>query len=241
MPIGGIKCAVFDLDDTLWNTMQTLERAHQVMQAALQLRRPEVACGPEVVKEAMLQVMADQPARKHDYSFCRREALKKMTGDAALSEEVFQTWHAARNRPELFPGALEALGRLKQHVSIGTLTDGNGDPFVIPGLKALVDFHVSAAEAGAGKPDLRAFQLCEAKSGCTPGELVMVGDNPAKDVQGAKDAGWRAIWVRPPAVAISGSAFDVSQGAAQPAPADAEVDHVREVESILLRWAQSSL
>ena len=25
-----------------------------------------------------------------------------------------------------------------------------------------MDFHVSAAEAGAGKPDLRAFQLCEA-------------------------------------------------------------------------------
>ena len=38
------------------------ERVRQVMQAALQLRRPEVACGPEVVKEAMLQVMADQPA-----------------------------------------------------------------------------------------------------------------------------------------------------------------------------------
>jgi hypothetical protein len=29
MPLGRIQCVVFDLDDTLWSTAETLQKAHE--------------------------------------------------------------------------------------------------------------------------------------------------------------------------------------------------------------------
>eukprot|EP00439_Symbiodinium_sp_Y106_P011970 s5921_g1.t2 len=198
MPIGSIHCVVFDLDDTLWNAVHTLEKAQEVMSQALSAKRPELQTDALTFKEEMRRVQEEHPEKKHDFTFCRHEVLRKLTGDDQLAEEVFQIWHRQRNSPTLFPGALDAIRSLKSKgVSIGTLTDGNANPFTIDGLRDVIDFAVNAVEAGAPKPDRRMFALCESKAGLGPEAMVMVGDNPAKDVEGALDAGWRAIWVRP--------------------------------------------
>ncbi|CAE7870466.1 unnamed protein product, partial [Symbiodinium microadriaticum] len=234
MPIGSIRCVVFDLDDTLWNTVHTLEKAQEVMSEALSAKRPELQTDALTFKEEMRRVQEEHPEKRHDFTFCRHEVLRKLTGDDQLAQEVFQIWHRQRNSPTLFPGALDAIRSLKSKgVSIGTLTDGNANPFTIDGLKDVIDFAVNAVEAGAPKPDRRMFALCESKAGLGPEAMVMVGDNPAKDVEGALDAGWRAIWVRPPEPSILRSAFDVDAGGSGPAlrRAHADVDHVSEAES----------
>jgi len=239
MPIGSIHCVVFDLDDTLWNAVHTLEKAQEVMSQALSAKRPELQTDALTFKEEMRRVQEEHPEKKHDFTFCRHEVLRKLTGDDQLAEEVFQIWHRQRNSPTLFPGALDAIRSLKSKgVSIGTLTDGNANPFTIDGLRDVIDFAVNAVEAGAPKPDRRMFALCESKAGLGPEAMVMVGDNPAKDVEGALDAGWRAIWVRPPEPSILRSAFDVDAGGSGPAlrRAHADVDHVSEVEACLTAW-----
>ncbi|CAK9114591.1 unnamed protein product [Durusdinium trenchii] len=138
-----------------------------VMNNALQTELPEEPIeSPEQFRDRMRAVQKDFPEREHDFGFCRREALMRMTGDAMLAERVFVAWHKARNEPTLFDGAEEMLRR-----------------------KDLIDFHVNSVEAGAPKPDLRMFKLCEAKSGCLPNQLVMVGDNVGKDIRGAQAAG----------------------------------------------------
>ncbi|CAK8985129.1 unnamed protein product [Durusdinium trenchii] len=143
----GIQCVVFDLDDTLWSTAATLEHAHEVMNNALQTELPEEPIeSPEQFRDRMRAVQKDFPEREHDFGFCRREALMRMTGDAMLAERVFVAWHKARNEPTLFDGAEEMLRRLKRTMKIGTLTDGNADPFVISPLKDLIDFHVNSVE-----------------------------------------------------------------------------------------------
>lgn len=54
---------------------------------------------------------------------------------------------------------------------------------------------VDSETAGCRKPDPRIFQrACEALS-VLPGEAVMVGDTPETDVQGARRAGLRAVWL----------------------------------------------
>mmetsp|Transcript_101395 Transcript_101395/g.302390 ORF Transcript_101395/g.302390 Transcript_101395/m.302390 type:complete len:111 (+) Transcript_101395:414-746(+) len=86
----------------------------------------------------------------------------------------------------------------------------------------------------------RVFSLCERKAGCAAPELVMVGDSAEKDVRGAQDAGWRAIWVRPPVNgSVLGGPHDLtsSQPISGEGKADATVDHVREVEGILRSWS----
>eukprot|EP00913_Durusdinium_trenchii_P033078 g30968.t1 len=172
----GIQCVVFDLDDTLWSTAATLEHAHEVMNNALQTELPEEPIeSPEQFRDRMRAVQKDFPEREHDFGFCRREALMRMTG----------------------------LGR-----------------------------------AGAPKPDLRMFKLCEAKSGCLPNQLVMVGDNVGKDIRGAQAAGWRSIWVHPPKCEGCGPFEMAAPAAVGDTAADAEVDQVSKVEEVLLRWEQ---
>eukprot|EP00408_Alexandrium_pacificum_P007795 CAMPEP_0171216208 /NCGR_PEP_ID=MMETSP0790-20130122/32062_1 /TAXON_ID=2925 /ORGANISM="Alexandrium catenella, Strain OF101" /LENGTH=225 /DNA_ID=CAMNT_0011681981 /DNA_START=25 /DNA_END=702 /DNA_ORIENTATION=- len=223
--------------------METLNAAHDAMRAALAEQCPELdASVSEQARfgDEMRQTMAEFPEQKHDFTFVRRRTLHRVTGSDAAAAAVFEAWFQKRNSPRLFEGAREALRSLRAAgLKIGTLSDGNADPLGMEALQDLVDFHVSAAEAGAPKPDARMFALCETKASCSAPELVMVGDSAEKDVRGALDAGWRAIWVRPPAQgSVLGSAFDLtdSKAVSGESRAHATVDHVREVEGVIRSW-----
>ncbi|GGR78387.1 HAD family hydrolase [Deinococcus sedimenti] len=63
------------------------------------------------------------------------------------------------------------------------------------GLDALVDAVLCVEEVPAAKPDPRAYHAACAALDVTPGQAVMVGDSWEKDVQGARRAGLRAVWV----------------------------------------------
>jgi len=233
---------VFDLDDTLWNTLDTLHAAHEAMVVALGELCPDMQIGSrESFADEMKATMAQHPDRSHDFTFIRLEMLQRLTGSQDVALKAFDAWFARRNAPTLFEGALEALRALREAgLKVGTLTDGSSDPTRMDGLREIVDFAVSSEEAGAAKPDRRMFELCEEKSGCKPAELVMVGDNAKKDVAGAKAAGWRAIWVRPPQNAIVNSSFDLGGGGGGDGGelgADATVDHVAEIQGVLRKWA----
>ncbi|CAK0799330.1 unnamed protein product [Prorocentrum cordatum] len=247
MVIGNVGCVVFDLDDTLWNAKEELDACYEAMCVAISETRPEFQASisdQDSFRDEMKTTMSNNPDKKHDFNFVRTETLSRLT-DAETATIAFDAWLQRRNRPTFFPGALEALQELRDTgIKIGTLTDGNADVSVIGALEAIVDFHVSAVEAGAPKPDRRAFALCEARSGCAPANIVMVGDNIEKDVLGAQSAGWKSIWVQPSfaEVAFAGSAYDLSgsktfsEEEAKKA-ADANVKHVVEVKDILRSWA----
>jgi putative hydrolase of the HAD superfamily len=63
------------------------------------------------------------------------------------------------------------------------------------GLAPLVDGAVSSAEAGAAKPDPRAFAAALAVAGVAAGDAVHAGDSVEHDVAGARAAGVRAVLV----------------------------------------------
>lgn len=246
--------------------MENLDAAHNEMSAALRDRHPgasEAMLAELELRQADIfardgeyaafraeirRSMSLHPGKKHDFTFLRTRTLERLTGSEAVAAEAMGVWMRRRNSPVLFPGVLEALAGLRRAgVQVGTLTDGNADPAAIQGLRDAVDFSASAVEAGAPKPDRKAFALCEARSGCAPSGMVMVGDNAEKDVAGARAAGWRAIWVRPsegstPAV---GSSHDMT-GSAALGPdevakiASAIVAHVSEIEDVLRSWARDA-
>jgi putative hydrolase of the HAD superfamily len=64
------------------------------------------------------------------------------------------------------------------------------------GLVELVDEVVPSAEAGAAKPDPRAFEAGLKAAGCTADEAVHVGDSEENDVAGARAAGIRPVLLR---------------------------------------------
>jgi len=63
------------------------------------------------------------------------------------------------------------------------------------GLVDKVDFLVTSEIAGAEKPSAAFFGHCLRKAGVAPENCLFVGDNPVADIQGATDAGIRALWL----------------------------------------------
>lgn len=96
------------------------------------------------------------------------------------------------------PGAFDLLDRLKGKYLIGALT--NGFTYVqykklrSTGLDRYLQRMVISDEIGIQKPDTRLFRYAEQAVGASPEEIIMIGDNPLSDVQGALSAGWRAAY-----------------------------------------------
>lgn len=65
------------------------------------------------------------------------------------------------------------------------------------GVASMIDWIVTSEEAGAEKPNPRFFSLCSAKSGGRPEEVLFVGDSLEHDMEGAKAAGMKTLWVTP--------------------------------------------
>lgn len=102
----------------------------------------------------------------------------------------------------LIEGAAELLGNLKSHgKKIGLLSNGfkevQYDKLKSSRLDHKVDCVVLSDEIGVNKPDKRLFDYALGKSGASASHSVMIGDNPATDILGAVNAGWRAVLFSP--------------------------------------------
>lgn len=66
---------------------------------------------------------------------------------------------------------------------------------VASGLCSYVDYVVTSEEAGREKPESDIFHLALAKLGLQKGEVIMIGDDRIKDIQGAEACAIRAYQV----------------------------------------------
>jgi FMN hydrolase / 5-amino-6-(5-phospho-D-ribitylamino)uracil phosphatase len=196
-----IRAITLDLDDTLWPVWPVIERAEAALLQWLVTHAPQTAArfdlaGMRVVRE---QVARDQPTLAHDLSALRREAIERMLvasgEDSALAGPAFEVFFAARQRVELYADALPALQRLSARWPLLGLSNGNADIDRI-GLGRWFRGSLGAHEAGVSKPDSRIFHVACERLGCTPGEVLHVGDDLRLDVHGSLGAGLQAAWIR---------------------------------------------
>lgn len=104
--------------------------------------------------------------------------------------------HEAIAHPVLYPDALPVLRTLrKAGWRIVFLSNAIGHPAYLrrPAYFDFAEAVVHSWEIGVCKPDRRAFQVVEQRTGLAPHELVKVGDSLEADVGGALNAGWAAI------------------------------------------------
>lgn len=107
-------------------------------------------------------------------------------------------WHLGEcNAP--VEGAKELLTKISRKYLIGVLTNGFTEvqyrKLRSTGLDRYIQRMVISDEIGIQKPDTRLFRYAEQETGATPDTAIMVGDNPDNDMQGAINAGWRAIYI----------------------------------------------
>lgn len=104
---------------------------------------------------------------------------------------------------ELRPDCIEAIRALRGaglHVSVVSNID---DDYLEPmleraGLDRILDAWTSSEEARSCKPDPGIFHHALRKAGCSPREVLFVGDSPEADVAGARSLGMTAVLILEP-------------------------------------------
>jgi putative hydrolase of the HAD superfamily len=95
---------------------------------------------------------------------------------------------------ELYRDVLPILNILKPHYRLGLISNGNSYPERC-GLQDYFAFVVFSQDVGIEKPDPAIFHVACRKAGCTPNELLHVGDSLENDVEAARRAGATAVWL----------------------------------------------
>ena len=195
-----ILALTLDLDDTLWPVLPALERADQAVDAWLRRHHPDVARAWPIaaMRELRMQVAAERLDLAHDFTSQRqltlRQAFAACGVDDAPIETLWEIYFAARNSVELYPDSLPALQRITARWPLASLTNGNADLQRI-GIHAHFAHHVCARDSGVAKPDPRIFLAAAERLGVAPEQILHVGDDPAMDMAGARDAGLRTAWI----------------------------------------------
>ena len=195
-----ILAVTLDLDDTLWPVLPALERADQAVDAWLRQHHPEVARAWPVtaMRELRARVAAERLDLAHDFTTQRQLTMQHAFAacgiDVAPIEALWEIYFAARNTVELYPDSLPALQRIAARVPLVSLTNGNADLQRI-GIHTHFAHHVCARDSGTAKPDARIFHAAADCLGVAPRQILHVGDDPAMDMAGARDAGLRTAWI----------------------------------------------
>ncbi len=130
-----------------------------------------------------------------------RDALAQQgIDDAELAAELAERFPRERRaRHEVFADVVPGLDELQRRHRLALITNGASclqrEKLDASGLADRFDAVVVSGDGGAGKPDPAIFRLALDRLGGEAAGAWMIGDSLERDVQGALDAGLRAIWV----------------------------------------------
>ncbi len=195
------KLICFDLDDTLWPCMPTIERAEKTLYDWLDQQYPVITQSytPQQLRDKRKALLKTQPELQHDLSAARRVHLQQLADEFDLSsswvEPAFEVFYQARQQVQLFDDVLPVLDALRQDFTLVALTNGNAH-IRHTGLAEQFDFQLSAADVQASKPHPAMFVKAMQQVGVAPRQTLHVGDHPLHDIQGARNAGIDAVWLR---------------------------------------------
>jgi len=195
-----IKLITIDLDDTLWPCYDTIHRAEAVLYAWLKDNAPRLAAAHDQasLRDHRHELMRENPSIAHDLTLVRRDSLASLLSmcgyDADLADDALAVFLDQRNRVEPYPDVASALQALASDFRLVSVTNGNSDVARTP-LRGLFHLSLTAADAGAAKPDPALFRSALDWAGLEPGQALHLGDHPYLDVQAARAIGMRAVWV----------------------------------------------
>lgn len=223
-----IRTITIDLDDTLWAIHPVMKRAEQRLYAWMGEHYPRITelFSIDDIRALRADVIAEFKEHAHDLTFLRRAVLARLGEIAGYGDRhvdaAFDVFDEARNDVTLFPEARPALRFLKQRYVVIAVTNGNANLDKI-GIGNLFDGVVSAASAGAAKPQRAIFDAAVKAGGARAQQTLHVGDHPLYDVHGARDAGLKTVWVN-----RNGDQWPSEYNAP-----DAEIRHVGELSRLL--------
>ncbi|MCW9014262.1 MAG: HAD family hydrolase [Gammaproteobacteria bacterium] len=189
-----------DLDDTLWPCMPTIMHAENTSYAWLQQNLPDITSRYSIddLRDKRKALMRQQPDLVNDLSAARRAHFRELADELGYHydwiDEGFKVFHDARQKVEFYADVIPVLERLQAHFKLVALTNGNADIEKV-GLGEFFDLQVSAADVAAAKPHPAMFIEAMNQLGMKPEQTLHVGDHEVHDIQGARHAGIRSVWI----------------------------------------------
>jgi len=148
-----------------------------------------------------------------------REIVARVIVDLSDPEACFQElfdWFARPEAWRVFPDVVPAFDRLQAggiQIALASNFDHrlHGVCAGLPGV-ASIAVRVVSSEVGWRKPSPGFYEALVAQTGVAPAEIVMIGDSWLNDIEGARQAGLRALWLDRRGTAAPGRFQSLEQG-----------------------------
>ncbi|MAW57097.1 MAG: HAD family hydrolase [Oceanospirillales bacterium TMED33] len=227
-----IRALTFDLDNTLWETDESILIAEEAMTAHLRSLTPPAwmaEFGLEAFRAVRKQIVEERPDIAHNLTLVRHETLIRWFENQGatrsiaknLASEGFRVFYEERQKVEPYPGTVATLEILSKDYPMGAITNGNADLMAMP-LGQYFQFCLQAQHFKKPKPDPVMFEEALKRLNVEPNECLHIGDDIEHDVIGAKQSGMRAVWFNTHAVIPE-----------EDAPADYTITTLQELIGIL--------
>jgi putative hydrolase of the HAD superfamily len=206
--IAGIKHIFFDLDHTLWDFEKNSESVIESLLVTYDVERQY-----NITSEAFIKKY-----KKINHKLWHLYSRKKITKDELRSTRFTKTLEilGAKNielglllekeyiarspyQTALLEGANEILDYLKPKYELHILTNGFKEVQHIKlhesGIKKHFNNIFISEEMGFQKPDKEIFDAARNIANVNTNECIMIGDSFENDIQGALNAGWKAVYL----------------------------------------------
>jgi putative hydrolase of the HAD superfamily len=195
-----IKAILFDLDDTLWPLLPLINHAERMLYGWMQDQVPNVTAKYDIAQLRSMRsaLIPTNPRFRYDLWALRHTALtqifREQGEDIGKVDAAMQVFAAARNQVAMYQDVVPGLIFLKQHVTLGSISNGFADLTEI-GLASHFNVSLAAHQFGCAKPEPAIFLAACAALNVTPQQTLYVGDDLVCDVQGSQQAGLQSVWM----------------------------------------------
>lgn len=100
----------------------------------------------------------------------------------------------------IYPDARNVMDTLKKKYRLTMITNGalswQREKIEKLDIEDYFEEIIVSGELGHHKPSPKIFEEMTKRTGVNPSEIIYIGNDYRKDIQGAKTSGWRTIWVK---------------------------------------------
>jgi len=201
----GYKAILFDLDDTLVDFKTAESKSLQLTyEEFYQDLTPETDFRDlfhTINKSLWKSAEAGNLDTKHIRTL-RFEEVNKAFPSKSSPETIAQFYlDKLAETSEWIEGAEKAIQALSKSHKLGIITNGfscvQRKKYTLHCMHNWIPLLVISEEVGCAKPDKRIFHWALEKMGCTPDEVLMVGDSLSSDFEGAMASGIDFCWINP--------------------------------------------
>ena len=217
VPCQKYKHVFFDLDRTLWDFDAAAEVAFERIYEKYSLKSLGIPSAHEFhevyhpLNERLWELYRADKITKDELNRTRFLQPLEHYGihDVALADHLSEDYvYWSPRIVKLVPGTMELLDYLKPKYHLHLITNGfqevQDTKLSLSGMKPYFETLTVSEEVGVKKPNPEIFRYALRKAHAAAEESLMIGDEMAVDIDGARDAGMDTMFFNPSGIAVEG-------------------------------------